>query len=133
MTIVRFTSVVSEHKHLLGQQCKPKKRGRAPSATTVAKSTFLMSVRNSVARARAQVLAGVFRGDVSLKRRFFQSVSGVATGRGKRRRAGGDVGKDGMDALQKFKATRAKRRKRRAYDLFYNTAWPSLLPGLSSC
>ncbi len=25
MTIVRFTSVVSEHKHLIGQQCKPKK------------------------------------------------------------------------------------------------------------
>ena len=116
---------------LLGQQCKPKKRGRTPSATAVAKSTFVMSVRKSVARARARVLADVFRGDVNSKRRFSQSVSGVATGRGKRRRADGDVGQDGMEALKKFKATSATRRKRRAYDLFYNTAWPSLLPGLS--
>jgi hypothetical protein len=68
------------------------------------------------------VLADVFRGDVNLKRRFFQSASGVATGRGKRRMVDGDVGNDGMEALQKFKATSAKRRKRRTYDLFYITA-----------
>ena len=115
-------------KHLLGQAAKPRKRGRAMTATNLARATYVMSVKQAHDRLQKYATTAVLGKSQAVRRRFSQALSSFAVGRARRNRTVGAAG----DRPRKVSTWRYRfndkgiRRRVSAVDVFDHQRRPDL-------
>ena len=126
MSTTPLTTAACERKHLLGQDLKPRKRGKAVSCRTLQQKTHQKSVKLAATRVRKRALAAVVGDCAQSQRRFGQQLTKLKIGhstRYSRNRATDEVksvAKALPGVLQEIKPKRL-----RAYDAYITDKFSS--------
>ena len=119
LALSRLTSVLVERKHLIGQELKPKKRGRGPTCQTVAETVFRKSLVRAGERHASEAKLSTLGKDPKVLNSFMLSLgsSAIAGHADRRRRTDDDDGKRKALKVLKFEG-RLQAKKKRGYDVY---------------
>ena len=83
VALVASTSSACERKHLLGQECRPRKRGRALDCCTLSQETYRLSVQRDGETKRQHATESVLgKNSTTALRQFKKALAGFAVGGG---------------------------------------------------
>lgn len=122
-------SAKCERKHLLGQEARPRKRGRALQAGTLEKVTYSKAVDQAATKMKNAVIAQSFGTGARAKRRWAQGLAAFRLGRSRKRDVG--TGKVKLAAFGRGCRSGAKPVRVRAFDVFVSENFADQPDGLS--